>query len=76
MVKTAWHDVDQIGRELRRNMKDMNTKYHKATDRDESLIYFDAYVRAVKAITPFIEMYTGIDKIIRAGAKLEADIQR
>lgn len=76
MAKTAWHDVDQIGREIRRNMKDMNTKYHKATNRDEAIIYYDAYLRAVKTITPFIEMYTGIEKIIRAGAKLEANIQR
>jgi len=76
MVKTNWHDVDQIGREIRRNMKDMNTKYHQATNTDEALIYYDAYLRAVKAITPYIEMYTGVEKIIRAGSKLEAIIQR
>jgi len=76
MVKTNWDDVDQIGREIRRNMKDMNTKYHKATNMDEALIYYDAYLRAVKAITPYIEMYTGVEKIIRAGSKLEAIIQR
>ena len=76
MVKTNWHDVDQIGREIRRIMKDMNTKYHnlKESNPQMALAYGDAYLRHVKAITPFIEMYTGIDKIIKAGAKIEGNI--
>ena len=74
MVRTAWHDVDQIGREIRKMMRDMNTKYHTATTPEQAIMYHDAYLRGVKALTPFIEMYTGIDKIIKAGARIERDI--
>ena len=76
MVKTAWHDVDQIGREIRKMMKDMNTKYHnlKESNPELAMSYYEAYQRGVKSITPFIEMYTGIEKIIKAGSKLERNI--
>ena len=75
-MRPAWHDVDQIGREIRKIMRDMNTQYHnhKESNPEMALKYQDAYMRSVKTMTPFIEMYTGIDKILKAGVKREGII--
>jgi len=72
-MASAWYDVSYRGRRLEAIAKLCNTefwKYYKTND-EMAESYFNRLMKVEQAIKPYIAEYTGVEKLIKQGKKLE-----
>lgn len=76
--KKAWHDVAEWGRMLAAILRQENTNYWvsiKAGNSDLSGSHLNRINITMKTLTPLIQDYLGVTKVLKENKRLEADIR-